>query len=123
MLSATTKLIVLTTVLGGASLTLGSVAASGAVPSAHLSSSQVSRIALEGLEKAGYGPADFRAQLPSFEPEKARWFVYFLRVERTQKVDGHYEAYVPVDSEMLVVVDDVTGHVCVQQAMAVGPCT
>jgi len=123
MFSVTTKLIVFATALAGASLSPGSVAASDAVPSAHLSSSQVSRIAADGLEKAGYGPAGFRAQLPSFEPEKARWFVYFSQVGRIQKDDGHFEASVPVDGEMLVVVDDLTGHVCVQQAMAVGPCT
>jgi hypothetical protein len=123
MLGATTKLVVLTAALAGASLTGVSVAGADVASGAHLSQLQVSRIAALGFEKAGYGAAAFHARRPSFDPKEGRWFVFFIQVGTTAKVDGHFETAVPIDGDMLVVVDDHSGKVCVQQAIGIGSCT
>jgi hypothetical protein len=71
----------------------------------------VSALATAAL--AGRTGVRYKARDPKFFPNKRVWRVFFEESGPMPSVDG----------EMLVVVDDRTGHTCTQQAMAVGPCT
>ncbi len=70
-------------------------------------------LALASAALAGTTGVRYKAREPKFFPDKRAWWVFFAETGPMVSVDG----------AMLVVVDDRTGHTCVQQAMAVGPCT
>jgi hypothetical protein len=117
------KLVTLAVALACAAVLDGQLFASELAHGAHLSPQRVSQIALAEFAKSGYGVAKFHARAPSFMPERTRWFVFFIQVPETVKVNGKFESIRAIDGDMLVVVDDRTGKACVQQAIAIGPCT
>ena len=88
-----------------------------------LTPAEVAAIAGAAMTRAGHAASDFKVHTRTFDARRSKWRVFFGQVPKTVKVDGKYVSSVMIDGEMLVVVDDTTRGVCVQQAMAVGPCT
>jgi hypothetical protein len=74
---------------------------------------QVVKVATAAMAGHGSTLSKFRAKAPKYSLEKHQWSVFFMQT-------GYYKM---VDGEMLVLIDDNSGKACVQQAMAVGPCT
>jgi hypothetical protein len=77
-----------------------------------LTSQRVSQLASTEAAKAGLSPSKFKADTPKYDAEGHSWRVYFKETGPQVAVDG----------TMLVVIDDLTGKGCVQQAESVGPC-
>jgi hypothetical protein len=78
-----------------------------------VSQQQATQLAFAGLKASGQNTANFRVDSVRYQPDKHRWLVTFLE----------FGPMVSFDSDMLACVDDRSGKVHVQQAMAIGPCT
>ena len=96
---------------------LSSVLVSGAsgwdsAAAPHLSPKDAQNIATSELRRHGENIARFKAGVPTFQSQKRVWWVFFKQVAPPFIVDGDF----------LIVVDDTSSRVCVQQAVAVSPC-
>ena len=81
-------------------------------PAPLLGPDRVLELAIRAFSRSDAGSRPYRPVPPEFHADTHAWWVRF---EETG-------SWVMVDGEMLVVVDDRTGHTCVQQFMAVGKC-
>ena len=97
----------------GVSASAGPAHPTEAMASAHLTAQQVGQMAAAALARSGAKLSAFKAKAPTYLPEKHQWRVFYGQTGPLKVIDG----------EKLVVIDDATGKSCVQQAMAVGPCT
>jgi hypothetical protein len=77
------------------------------------SAKQVLSIATAELRRSAENAVRYKAKSPKYDSEKKAWWVFFMQNAPPYIVDG----------DLLVVVDDLTGSACLEQAMAVGPCT
>ena len=108
--------------LVAASATHAQAPAPPANPAPHLSTSVVAQIAAAEFVKSGHSLRDFQARPPKLGVGGTKWYVYFTPRPVMSNVDGKFEALLPLDADVVVVIDDVTRRTCVQNAHGVGPC-
>jgi len=112
------RAVLLASALATASVAFGSVRAADApktraATSPQHSAKQVLSIATVKLHSGAENAARYKAKPPRYDADKKVWLVFFIQNAPPFIVDG----------DLLVVVDDLNGSACIEQAIAVGPCT
>ena len=78
-----------------------------------LTAERVLALADAALARSAASARRFKPRTPNYRSDRKVWWVFYAETGTTVMVDG----------DELVVVDDRTSDTCVQQAIAVGPCT